>query len=181
MENVLGQEIIRKVVSSQAINRSYADIAFCTASIADLPLYVIKNGDTGGNVPGGANTMNENYWTRIPFNTFIGVNKFFDFDGNYLYTANPGYYYITIEFTLQCTDSGSPSHEMTLAMMNQSDGVNNLYFPLTVTSASQQYSYTGILPLRFSGADGALHFSFNSNEVFTFKISSISTNVSFYV
>ena len=180
MDNVAGREILRRVAAAQIV-RDYANIAFCTATISNLPLYIIKNGDTGGNVPGGANTLSAGNWTRIPIDIFIGANKFFDFDGNYLITPNPGYYYVTMEFTLQCTDSGNPIHEMTLSMMNQSDGANNLYFNFTVTNTPQQYSYTGILPLRFNNQDGDLHFAFTSSEVFTFKVSSISTNVSFYV
>lgn len=162
---------------------NYSQVSFCQVTITDLPLYIIKNGDTGGNVPEGANYIEGGYWTRIPINQFLGVNNGFEFDGNYLWTYNPGYYFVSVHFTLNCTDNDSSSHNMELSFMNQSDGYNNLYFPFVVTTASTNYSFSGIIPTSMHNNNtgiGELHFSFNSNDEFTFKISSISISLSFY-
>ena len=182
VSNTIIERAVKKAILDTS--KAYGTIAFCTASISDLPLYIAKNGDTSGNIPDGANTITDNYWTRIPFNQFIGDRKNFNFDGYYFYTPNPGYYYVSINFTLNCTNTDPPAHNLTLSMMNQSDGENNLYFPFTVTGTTTNYSFSGIVPTAFYNNNtniGEIHFSFNSNDEFTFKVSNISVSISFYV
>ena len=180
---------VRNTLVESSVNRSLStlndqnkNIAFCNATVSNLPVYFVLNSDTGGNVPEGAHVITGDYWNRIPFDTFNGVNQHIYFDGGgYFYVANPGYYRVTVNFSANVSDTTTSSFPVTLSMMNQSGGENNLYFPFELTSTSNTYSFTGILPCSMYDYNGDLHFSLNTNEVITIKLSSISVTISFYV
>ena len=180
VRNTLVENSVNRSIST--MNDQFKNIAFCNATVSNLPVYYVLNSDTGGNVPEGANVITGNYWNPIPFDTFNGANQHIYFDGNgYFYTRNPGYYKVTIDFSANVSDTTTSSFPVTLSMMNQSDGENNLYFPFQLTSTLNTYSFTGILPSGLFDYNGDIHFSFNTNEVITIKVSSISVTISFYV
>ena len=179
---------VSDAVSSSRIAtlESNKSIAFCNASICNLPIYFIYNSDTSGNVPGGANTVTSNYYATIPFDAFRGVRNKFYFDGNgYFYTGEPGYYRFTVSFDCECTDTDPSPHNVTLAIMNQSGGNDNLYFPFVLTGTSTHYSFGGVVPAAFyelnnyNNYPAEIHTAFESNETFTMKITGIHATASF--
>ena len=180
---------ISNTTVSQAVNQSLiatnnrnANIAFCNATICSLPYYSIFNGDTGGNVPGGANSNTGSYYINIPFDHFNGINKHFYFDGSgYFYTYEPGYYKCHVSFSGNITDTSSPPVDMILKMMNQSGGEDNLTFPFVADNNTTQYSFSGILPASFYDNDYELHFAFETNATTTFVVQNITVSVSFYI
>ena len=126
VENVTVKEAVVK--SNITTDFRYANIAFCNATIATLPVYCSLHNDSGGNIPGGANsTTSSNGYLTVPFNQFLGSRKHFSFDGTgYFYTTEPGYYKVTVNMNAQCTDSdGNTLHDVDFVMMNQSGGNNN--------------------------------------------------------